>query len=142
MRLDLYQAESERIASEQMGLLAEAKQRLINRNPLSRLEQSGVLHALQILIENSIAKAKHLLKQAKQSVPVSAYDTFASLEQHGLISALELSKWNSVIGMRNRIVHDYMNIEMEVIYELIQNDRHEFIGAFLRQPMTSNELKT
>jgi uncharacterized protein with HEPN domain len=54
---------------------------------------------------------------------------------------MELPKWNSVIGMRNRNVHDYMNIEMEVVYELIQNDRHEFIGAFLRQPMTSNELK-
>jgi hypothetical protein len=31
MRLDLYQAESERIAAEQLGLLAEAKQRLIEQ---------------------------------------------------------------------------------------------------------------
>jgi uncharacterized protein YutE (UPF0331/DUF86 family) len=56
------------------------------------LEQSGVLHALQILIENSIGKAKHLLKQANKLVPVSAYDAFASLEQHRFISSLELVK--------------------------------------------------
>jgi uncharacterized protein YutE (UPF0331/DUF86 family) len=135
MRLDLYQSESERIASEQMGLLDEAKQRLIDGDPLTRLEQGGVLHALQVLIENSIGKAKHLLKQANKSIPVSAYDTFASLEQNNLISSSELTQWNAVIGMRNRIVHDYMNIEMDVIYELITNDRHQFIGAFLRQPI-------
>ena len=136
MRLDLYQSESEWIASEQMGLLDEAKQRLIDGDPLTRLEQSGVLHALQVLIENSIGKAKHLLKHASKSIPVSAYDTFASLALNGLITSTELQQWNAVIGMRNRIVHDYMNIEMDVIYELITNDRYQFISAFLRQPMS------
>ena len=54
MRLDLYQAECERIAKEQMALLDEAKQRVVSGAPLSRLKQSGVLHALQVLIENAI----------------------------------------------------------------------------------------
>ncbi|OGS95981.1 MAG: hypothetical protein A3H31_03270 [Gallionellales bacterium RIFCSPLOWO2_02_FULL_57_47] len=144
MRLDLYQAESERIANEQMALLAEAKQRLVDNAPLSRLEQSGVLHAFQVLIENAIGKSKHLLKQAGKPVPVSAYDTFASLEQNGDISSQELQQWNAAIGLRNRIVHDYMNIEMEVVYELITNDRYQFIGAFLCKPIpaaTSRDAK-
>lgn len=63
MRLDLYQAESERIANEQMALLEEAKQRILSGAPLSRLEQSGVLHALQVLIENAIGKSKTCLNQ-------------------------------------------------------------------------------
>ena len=71
MRLDLYQAESERIANEQMALLAEAKQRIQSGAPLSRLEQSGVLHALQVLIENAIGKSKHLLKSAGMPVSLS-----------------------------------------------------------------------
>jgi uncharacterized protein YutE (UPF0331/DUF86 family) len=145
MRLDLYHAESERIANEQMGLLAEAKQRLVDKAPLTRLEQGGVLHAFQVLIENAIGKSKHLLKQAGKPVPVSAYDTFASLEQNGDISSQELQQWNAAIGLRTRIVHEYMNIEMEVVYELITNDRHQFIGTFLRKPIaavTSREAKT
>lgn len=72
MRLDLYQAESERIAKEQMALLDEAKQRIVSGEPLSRLEQSGVLHALQVLIENAIGKSKHLLKSIGEPVTVSA----------------------------------------------------------------------
>lgn len=137
MRLDLYQAESERIANEQMALLEEAKQRILSGAPLSRLEQSGVLHALQVLIENAIGKSKHLLKSAGVPVPVSAYDAFASLEQYGDISSQEIQQWNSVIGLRNRIVHDYMNIDMGIIYELITNNRHQFIAAFLRKTMPS-----
>lgn len=135
MRLDLYQAESERIANEQMTLLDEAKQRILSGAPLSRLEQSGVMHALQVLIENAIGKSKHLLKSSGKQVPVSAYDAFACLEQQGTVNLQELQQWNSAIGLRNRIVHDYMNIDMRIIYELITNDRHQFIAVFLRKPI-------
>lgn len=135
MRLDLYQAECVRIANEQTTLLEEAKQRILSGAPLSRLEQSGVLHALQVLIENAIGKSKHLLKSKDVTVPVSAYDAFASLEQHGLINSQELEQWNSMIGLRNRIVHDYMNIDMQLIYELITKNRHQLIAEFLRKPM-------
>jgi uncharacterized protein YutE (UPF0331/DUF86 family) len=137
MRLDLYQAESERIAKEQIALLDEAKQRIVSGAPLSRLEQSGVLHALQVLIENAIGKSKHLLKSIEEPVPVSAYDAFASLEQRGNITLQELTQWNAAIGLRNRIVHDYMNIDINFIYELITSNHHQFIGEFLRKPLPS-----
>lgn len=135
MRLDLYQAECLRIASEQTALLEEAMHRIKSDTTLSRLEQSGVLHAFQVLIENAIGKAKHLLKANNYDVPVSAYDTFASLQLHGLINSQELEQWNSAIGLRNRIVHDYMNIDMQLIYDLILKDRHQFIANFLRKPV-------
>ncbi|MBI3480637.1 MAG: DUF86 domain-containing protein [Nitrosomonadales bacterium] len=135
MRLELYQAECERIANEQTALLDEARQRIVAGAPLSRLEQSGMLHALQVLVENAIGKSKHLLKLAGVSVPVSAYDAFASLERHGDITQQELQQWNSALGMRNRIVHDYMNIDMGVIYGLVGNAHYRFIAEFLRKPI-------
>ena len=137
MRLDLYQAESERIAQEQMALLDEAKQRVVSGAPLSRLEQSGVLHALQVLIENAIGKSKHLLKSIEEPVPVSADDAFASLERRGKLTLQELTQWNAAIGLRNRIVHDYMNIDINFVYELITSNRHQFIGEFLRKPLST-----
>jgi len=136
MRLDLYQAECVRIAKEQMALLEEAKQRLLTGvAPLSRLEQNGVLHAFQVLIENAIGKSKHLIKANGQTVPVSAYDAFASLEQHGEMSLQELQQWNAAIGLRNRIVHGYMNIDMRVIYDLITSGSLQFIINFLHKPI-------
>lgn len=132
MRLDLYQAETERLASEQTAMLDEAQLRLQAGEFLSPLEQSGILHAVQVLIENAIGKAKHLLKVADEPVPVSAYDAFASLVRIGVLSAGDLPQWNDVIGIRNRIVHDYMNIDMNIILNLVKNGQYRFIADFLR----------
>lgn len=131
MRLDLYQAETAHIAREQGALLDEARAKLLAGEILSRLEQNGVLHALQVLIENAIGKSKQMLKAAGEPVPVSAYDAFAALARRGGIGEDALPAWNAVIGLRKRIVHDYMNIDMPRVMELVQLGRHEFVTAFL-----------
>lgn len=87
MRLDLYQAETAQIAKEQGALLDEVRQRLLSGGSLARLEENGVLHALQVLIENAIGKAKQILKAKGEPVPVSAYDAFATLSCLGIIPA-------------------------------------------------------
>ncbi len=131
MRLDLYQAETARIASAQGALLEQAKAILAQGRPLTPLEQGGVLHALQILAENAIGKAKQLLKVHKQAVPVSAYDAFAALANCGLIAQADLPAWNAVVGLRNRIVHDYMNIDMSQVTDLVLAGKDKFIVDFL-----------
>ena len=131
MRLDLYQAETARVAAEQSALLAQAKSILLQGRALSPLEQAGVLHALQILIENAIGKAKQLLKAGDQPVPVSAYDAFKALANRGQLTQAELSAWNAIIGLRNRIVHDYMNIDMVQVMSLIANNKDQFVVQFL-----------
>lgn len=30
--------------------------------------------------------------------------------------------WHAIIGMRNRIAHDYLNIDLEVIWEVVKYD--------------------
>jgi uncharacterized protein YutE (UPF0331/DUF86 family) len=137
MRLELYQAETARIATEQSALLAQAKQRLADGLALSPLEKSGVLHALQVLIENAIGKAKQLLKAQDEPVPVSAYDAFAALARRGTIPQDQLPAWNAIIGLRNRIVHGYMNIDMQQVQELVAMGRHEFVTAFLLKPIST-----
>ena len=128
---DLYAAETAFIAREQGALLDEARIKPVAGEVLSGLEQNGVLHALQVLIENAIGKSKQMLKATGEPVPVSAYDAFAALVRRGGIPADELPAWNAVIGLRNRIVHDYMNIDMARVLELVQLGRHEFVTAFL-----------
>lgn len=140
MRLDLYQEECERIANEQIALLDDVRQRILSGGSLSRLEQNGVLHALQVLIENAIGKTKHLLKFLGEPVPVSAYDAFATLERRGNFTPQELTQWNAVIGLRNRIVHDYMNIDINFVYELIKTHYYQFLGEFLCKPFSTNTL--
>ena len=129
MRLDLYPAEIERIAAEQTALLDEARTVLKEGRELSALESNGVLHALQILMESSIGKAKQWLKAKDQPVPVSAYDAFAALVRIGAIEPEELSKWNALVGIRNRIVHDDMN--MGRIHSLVWDGKYRSVAEFL-----------
>ena len=127
MRLDLYQAETARIAAEQSILLAQAKTILQQGRALTPLEQGGVLHALQILIEYAI----QWLKTSGQPVPVSGYDAFKALANRNLIAQTDLPAWNAIIGLRNRIVHDYMNIDMDQVIALIADDKEQFVVRFL-----------
>lgn len=136
MRLDLYQAETALIAQEQSSLLDEARMTLLAGGALSRLEQNGVLHAIQVLVENAVGKAKQLLKSAGKQVPLSAYDSFIGLEELGLVKTGSLTDWNAAIGLRNRIVHDYMNIDMFRVLELVKKDQYRFITDFLMAPIT------
>ncbi len=136
MRLDLYQAETAQVAGEQSSLLDEARHKLRAGEKLSRLEENGVLHALQMLIENAIGKSKQILKAKGEPVPVSAYDALAALARTGMIGVEDLSAWNAVIGLRNRIVHEYMNLDdVRRVLELVCVDQYRFVVEFLLAPV-------
>jgi uncharacterized protein with HEPN domain len=40
--------------------------------------------------------------------------------------------WHEIIGMRHRIVHDYMNVDEDVIWEVIQQDIPALIEVLRR----------
>lgn len=134
---DIYQAECERIANQQAAALDDAKLRLQAHAQLSPLEQGGVLHAVQVLVENAIGKTKHWLKALGQPVPISAHDAFESLHLQGGISQHDLNEWRAIVGLRNRIVHDYLNVDPSFINGLILQNKHYFIADFLRQKIGS-----
>jgi uncharacterized protein YutE (UPF0331/DUF86 family) len=68
-------------------------------------------------------------------VPVSAYDAFAALTQTGIISQERLHEWHGIIGLRNRIVHDYMNVDMDKILTLVSQGRYVILLDFLMAPL-------
>jgi uncharacterized protein YutE (UPF0331/DUF86 family) len=42
-----------------------------------------------------------------------------------------LKTWNALVGIRSRIVHDYMNIEMPRLYGIVQRGDYRFVVDFL-----------
>jgi uncharacterized protein YutE (UPF0331/DUF86 family) len=128
-----YQAETERSARETAILLEEVRIRLENDDILSLLEQRGVLHSVQLLIESAIGKAKRKLKSSKQTIPVSGYDTFEILAQNKEISDRDLTFWKKAIGLRNAIVHEYQNINWADVELIIKENRIQFVIDFLKE---------
>lgn len=135
MDFNAYQTETTFITRERERLLDDVRDRLHRQECLSRLEQNGVLHALQVLLENAIGKAKHLLKAHDESVPTSAYDAFTALARLHIISSMDLDYWYSGIGLRNRIVQDYMNININLVLSWISSRQYQKLVAFLLTPM-------
>lgn len=135
MRYELYQEETAQSASRYGALLDEVREQLLAGEQLSPLEQNGVLHALQVIIENAIGKTKQILKAREKHVPVSGYDAFAALAQEKIITQDTLSAWNAVIGLRNRIVHEYMNLDMERVLELVKREHYKFVIDYLMMPI-------
>jgi uncharacterized protein YutE (UPF0331/DUF86 family) len=137
MQLDLYQQETDRLARELLAMLDEVRLRLIDQKALTALEQAGVLHAFQVLTENAIGKAKLWIKQRHEAVPVSAYDAFAQLHRDKLITDEAMRNWTAAIGLRNRIVHNYLNVDMSVIEALVKEQKYQLQVQFLLTPIPS-----
>ncbi len=70
-------------------------------------------------------------------MPVSAYDAFEALATHGLLAQDDVPTWGAVVGLRNRIVHDYMNIDMAQVRAWVLADKDRFVSDFLLQPWPS-----
>lgn len=65
--------------------------------------------------------------------PVSVYHELAALVRLRLIAAADLPAWNAAIGLRKRIMHEYMNIDIDIerVLELVRADQHNFVTEFL-----------
>lgn len=118
-------------------MLDEVSQRLHHRQSLSALEQAVVLHALRVLTMNAIGKAKVLIKQRLQTVPVSAYDAFAQLHREHIIDDQAMRNWTAAIGLRNRIVHDYLNVDVTVNENLVKERQYQLQVQFLLAPISA-----
>jgi len=132
--LAVYQAETARIAAVQAAHLQAVRDIVASGRTLTGLEQVGMLHALQVCIENAIGKAKQWLKASGEVVPLSAYDAFTALAQCGIIETQALPTWKALLGLRNRIVHDYMNVDMALVQNWVEQQREQVVLDFLLRP--------
>jgi len=97
---------------------------------LSRLHMRAAERSLQLLIEPCIGVCKQALKARGVIAPSDAREAFvklASLEPGD--SALD---WRRIIGLRNVLVHDYLNIVAEVVADVYRQGRYRELLAFAR----------
>ena len=74
-------------------------------------------------------------------MPVSAYDALASLARMEVISPASLPAWNVAIGLQNRIIHEYMDIDIERMLGLVQVNQHRFVTEFLLAPISEQAVE-
>jgi len=102
---------------------------IIHERDLSRYEYRAAERTLQVLIEACIGIAKHWNYALYKTAPADAYSAFEKLSQQGIEGVNEI-EWRKIIGMRNALVHDYLNIEPEIIRALIKNTVYQGLFKF------------
>jgi len=103
---------------------------LLKERSWTRVERKGAERLLQVLVEACIGLAKHWLKQQGKVLPSDAYSVFEKLTDLQLISPDNTIEWQRVIGMRNAIVHDYLNLDEKVIKAVIVNKMYITLQQF------------
>ncbi|MFB2672897.1 DUF86 domain-containing protein [Shewanella xiamenensis] len=119
----------------------EELRQLLTQRPLSNLEYRAAERTLQVSIEACIGIAKHWAKALAGHSPQDAYQAFEILCQRGAQPADELGGWRKVIGLRNALVHDYLNIDAEIIRSVISQGYSDRLFVFAEQGLEWLSLK-
>lgn len=92
------------------------------------LVASGAERNLQIAIQACLDVADYLVAKLKLRLPKKdKKEVFRSLSQKKIISENLADRLIKMAGMRNILVHEYLEIEREKIYQAIKNDLGDIV---------------
>jgi uncharacterized protein YutE (UPF0331/DUF86 family) len=109
---------------------------ILSERTLTRHEYHSAERLLQVLVESCIGLSKHWVKSLNKDVPNDAYQAINRLKELGYLSDNDALNWRKIIGLRNALVHDYLNIDTGVIEKVIADKFYATLLVFARQAIT------
>ena len=104
---------------------------IIIKGDWSQPEYRAAKRLLQILIESLIGVGKQWLKSMDQLPINDAYQTMEKLCVLNKIPPKILGDIKKMIGLRNAIVHDYLNINRDIIKDVVKNKHYLLINKII-----------
>jgi len=105
-------------------------------------KQDSIILNLERACEASIDIAMHMVRKNKLGIPQDSRDSFDLLTKAKLIDQELSSNLNSMVGFRNIAVHDYQNINLDIVQAIIENrlkDLQKFAAWAINQVQENNE---
>jgi uncharacterized protein YutE (UPF0331/DUF86 family) len=128
--------------AENYVLELDALERESRAEGLSNRDFFAAERLLQVLIEAAIGVAKHWVKELHRATPVDAYQSFELLSGLEKLDAGELTRWKKIVGMRNALVHDYLNVDRQLILAVLQQRAYVFVLDFIRKAAAGMNAET
>ena len=97
-------------------------------------KQDAVILNIERACQAAIDMATHVIRLKNLGVPQSHRDAFQKLEQNQIISNELSMRMKAMVGFRNIAVHDYGNLNIKVVQNIVQNhlnDFHDFSKTIL-----------
>ncbi|WP_231759833.1 type VII toxin-antitoxin system HepT family RNase toxin [Microbulbifer elongatus] len=95
------------------------------------LERTAAERSLQILIEAAIGATKHANKKLNYPARSEAASAIAQLLEHHPLTNVSAQEMKGAVGMRNAIVHDYLNLDWELIRAVLEEQKYKKVGLFV-----------
>lgn len=89
-------------------------------------QQDSVLLNLQRACEASIDIANYINRHHKLGIPQSSRDSFQLLAQNNIVPQSLADKLKSMVGLRNIAVHDYQELNLDIVVHVIQHNLVDF----------------
>ncbi len=92
--------------------------------------QDIVLHNLQLAIQGCIDIGSHIISDEGWGIAGSLSEIFYILQEKGVIRGDLTEKMVSVVGFRNILIHEYDEISLNIVHDILQNhliDIDEFL---------------
>jgi len=94
----------------------------------------SALHRLQTSIQALVDTGGYIIASLGLRTPGSSGEVIDILMEHGLLKAGQRDRYISMIQFRNRIVHFYNDIDLKVLFQILQEeliDIRELYGTLI-----------
>lgn len=81
---------------------------------------------LQVSVETCINIANHIIATEKLRAPLDYKDSFRVLNEADILPDTLSRKMQQLAGLRNLLVHLYLEVDDELVYEGIRNELEDF----------------
>jgi uncharacterized protein YutE (UPF0331/DUF86 family) len=97
---------------------AEIKKDFIKLRAIERITQ--------LIVDEIIDINNHIIRYNKLQVPDNFQSTFLILANHKILPIEFAKKIAPVVGLRNRLVHRYENVDINILLQAIRKNRIDF----------------
>lgn len=88
--------------------------------------KKGTERLLQETVEAAVDANLHLLRVAEADTPADYYESFIALGRQEVIPASLAERLAPAAGLRNRLVHEYDEIDDEIVLKAVAQARRDF----------------
>ena len=102
-----------------------------NKRPLTFNERSATERSLQVIVETAIGCSRHYLKARNRPVQAEARATVERVYELLSIVDPDINNMRGAIGMRNAIIHDYLNLDWGKIEIILKQKKYLLIEKYM-----------
>ena len=101
------------------------------QSPLTFNQRSAAERSLQVMVEAAIGCSKHYLKSKNKPVPAEARASIERVYEILSITNPDIKDMRGAVGMRNAIIHDYLNLDWKKIEVVLNGKKYHLIKKYI-----------